>query len=65
MSKDNPGYEDLAKFKVKNAIVAPEGWTLVCADQSQCELRIAGALSNDPILKQSYIDEIDVHSLVH
>lgn len=35
MGKDDPGYEDMAKFKVKNAIVAPEGWTLVAADQSQ------------------------------
>ena len=32
MGKDDVGYEDLAAFKVKNAIVAPEGWTVVQAD---------------------------------
>lgn len=32
MGKDDVGYEDMADFKVKNAIVAPPGWTIVQAD---------------------------------
>lgn len=32
MASYEPGYEDLHHFKAKNAIIAPEGWTLVAAD---------------------------------
>ena len=63
MGKDDVGYEDMVKFKVKNAIVAPEGWSLLAADQSQIELRVAGCLSNDPDMIMSYKNDIDMHSL--
>jgi hypothetical protein len=39
------------------------GWTLVQADQSQLEMRVAGIVSNDPELVYSYSNGIDMHSL--
>jgi DNA polymerase-1 len=63
MGKDDPGYEDLASYKVKNAIIAPEGWTIVQADQSQLEMRVAGMVAEDPDLIYSYRNGIDMHSL--
>lgn len=32
MGKHDVGYEDMSAWKVKNAIIAPPGWTLVAAD---------------------------------
>jgi DNA polymerase-1 len=63
MSEDDVGYYDLVEYKVKNAIIAPMGWTLVQADQSQLEMRVAGIVSNDPELVYSYSNGIDMHSL--
>ena len=63
MASYEPGYDDLHHYKAKNAIMAPEGWTLVAADQSQAEMRVAGMLSGDPELIRSYRNGIDLHSL--
>lgn len=63
MGKGDVGYDELNKFSVKDAIKAPEGWTIISADQSQVEMRVAAMVSNDVDLKQSYINEIDIHSL--
>lgn len=46
---------------VRHVIDAPEGYTLVEADLSQAELRIAGEVSGDPELKNCYLTGIDVH----
>lgn len=64
MASSDPGYEDMASFKVKNAIVARPGWTVVQADQSQLEMRVAAMVSKDPDLIYSYKNGIDMHSLV-
>lgn len=62
MAKTDPGYDDLHEFKVKNAIIAPPGWTLVAADQSQAEMRVAAILSKDPELMGLYRNGLDLHS---
>jgi DNA polymerase-1 len=62
MGEDEPGYEDLVKFKVKNAIIARPGWTLVAADQSQVEMRIAAMFSKDKALMSVYKNRLDFHS---
>lgn len=46
---------------VRNCISAPPGWTLVVADFSQVELRIAAHFSKDPELMNCYRNGIDVH----
>lgn len=62
MSKTAPGYQELHEFKVKKAFVARPGWCIVNADQSQLELRIAGACSGEERFIKSYKNKIDMHS---
>ena len=47
MAHTEPGYEDLHGFKAKKAFIPRPGWKIVNADQSQLELRIAGAVSRE------------------
>ncbi len=49
---------------IRKAIVAPEGFTLLCADYSQIELRIASFLSGDEKLIESFRTELDIHTAV-
>lgn len=63
VSPGDPGYEELKDFPLKRAFIARPGWKIVNADQSQLELRIAGAVSKEPKFIQSYEDKIDMHSL--
>ncbi|MBI1957023.1 MAG: hypothetical protein HYS44_01000 [Candidatus Niyogibacteria bacterium] len=48
--------------EVRKAFIAPDGWTLVAADYSQIELRIAAILSGDPILKDAFLKGRDIHT---
>ena len=48
---------------ISNAFVAPEGCSLVYADYSQCELRIAADITGDPFLIAAYNKENpDIHT---
>ena len=47
---------------IRSLIDAPPGWTHVCADYSQIELRIAALLSNDPRMKMIFQTGGDIHS---
>ena len=47
--------------RVREAFVAPEGWSIVSADYSQVELRIMAHLSSDPGLLQAFAEGRDVH----
>ena len=62
MPSTAPGYEELHEFKVKKAFIPRPGWKIVNADQSQLELRIAGAVSNEELFIKSYKNQIDMHS---
>lgn len=63
MAPTDPGYEELHEFKVKKAFIpSTPGWVIVNADQSQLELRMAGALSKEPLFIESYKSGIDMHS---
>lgn len=57
-----PGYAELHDFKIKKAFIPEPGWVMVNADQSQLELRIAGAISGEPGFINSYKNRIDMHS---
>jgi DNA polymerase I len=56
-----PIRSDLGK-KVRNGFVADEGCSLVSADYSQFELRLAAILANDRPLIDSFNDGIDIHT---
>jgi len=51
-------------FNIKDAFVADEGYTLIEADYSQIELRVAAMCSRDPFLINAYKNDEDVHTLV-
>ncbi len=50
--------------KIRNAFIAPKGYSLVSADYSQIELRSAAVLSGDPIFMDTFISGKDVHASV-
>lgn len=54
--------EDLIKL-VKNAFVVPEEYTMLQADYSQAELRLAAHYSQDKAMMQGFIDGVDIHEL--
>ncbi len=48
--------------RIRNAFIAPQGYTMVAADYSQIELRIMAHLSKDKGLLTAFADGIDVHT---
>jgi DNA polymerase-1 len=48
--------------KLRSLISAPEGWTLVEADYSQAELRVAAMMANDTTMKLAYQTGQDIHA---
>lgn len=47
---------------IRSAFVPREGWLLLAADYSQIELRILAHCSEDEILRQSFIEDEDIHT---
>ncbi|HEX7324544.1 MAG TPA: DNA polymerase I [Rhodanobacteraceae bacterium] len=46
---------------IREAFIAPKGWTVLAADYSQIELRIMAHLSGDPGLLRAFHHDQDVH----
>jgi DNA polymerase-1 len=45
------------------AVVAPQGWSLICADFSQMELRLLAAVAEDENMAQAFRDGADLHTV--
>jgi DNA polymerase-1 len=64
LSCEHPNLQQVPRDKrIRSLITAPVGWTLVEADLSQIELRVAAELSQDPALLHAFNNGIDVHWL--
>ena len=45
------------------AVVAPAGWSLICADFSQMELRLLASVAEDENMAQAFKDGADLHTV--
>lgn len=68
LSSSNPNLQNipirtLEGKRIRQAFIAPTGWSIVSADYSQIELRILAHLSRDAELLKAFASGEDIHSL--
>jgi len=74
LSCSNPNLQNIPKhikredvkqytYAVREFFVAPEGYSILQADFSQAELRMAANFSDDEVMIQAYLDGVDIHAL--
>ena len=63
MSSTSPNLQNIPKEKrYRMPFKAPEGKKLITFDYSQMELRLAGAVSKDPVIINAYVNNKDIHA---
>lgn len=63
-SSSEPNFQNIPakdEFDIRDSIEAPEGYTLVGADYSQMELRLAAHFSKDKRMCKLFNDDYDIH----
>lgn len=68
LSSQNPNLQNIPirraeGRRVRQAFIAPSGYSLMAADYSQIELRIMAHLSEDPSLLRAFANNEDVHKV--
>jgi DNA polymerase-1 len=64
LSCENPNLQQVPRDpRIRTLISAPEGWSLIEADLSQIELRIAAELADERNMIQAFQTGVDVHWL--
>ena len=64
LSCENPNLQQVPRDpRIRTLISAPEGWSLIEADLSQIELRIAAELANESAMIEAFRTGVDVHWL--
>ncbi len=64
LSCENPNLQQVPRDpRIRTLIGAPEGWSLIEADLSQIELRIAAELANERAMLEAFKTGVDVHWL--
>lgn len=62
LSCEHPNLQQVPRDpRIRSLIIAPPGWTLVEADLSQIELRIAAELANEQVMLEAFRSGKDVH----
>lgn len=64
LSCEHPNLQQVPRdIRIRELITAPPGWTLLEADLSQIELRVAAELAQEPSMLDAFRRGIDVHWL--
>lgn len=49
--------------EIRKMFIAPQDCYLVDADYSQIELRVLAAIADDTVMKQAFLDNVDIHAV--
>jgi DNA polymerase-1 len=59
----SPNLQNIPK-SMRHIFIAPPGHRLITGDLSQIELRTAGIVANEPVIRQAYAQGLDLHRLM-
>lgn len=64
MSCVKPNLQQVPRdYAFRAAAEAPNGWSFVCADFGQMELRLAAAIAKDAVMTEAFKNDLDLHTL--
>ena len=59
-----PNFQQIPRSGFKQVYIAPKNFHFVTGDLAQVELRVAGLLSEDPVINNAYETGLDLHRLM-
>lgn len=59
-----PNIQNNPRSGFKHIYCAPKGWKFVTGDLAQVELRVAGLISEDPVIMEAYAQGKDLHRMM-